>query len=95
MSWRNLQTTLSMIRQIENLRCESISSKTVLIYSKDFLNLWSDTTEKPGIINLSSYDSKSYDFVVLSDYEFAVLRKEKNATFCLFLYCLLFINRVA
>ena len=43
---------------IQNLRSwGSISSKTVPIFPKDFLNFSLDTIEKKGMINFSSYNS--------------------------------------
>ena len=35
--------------------CESLSPKTILILSKNFLNVWWDEIEKQSIINLSRY----------------------------------------
>ena len=48
--------------------------------------------EKQSIINLSSYSSKSYTSVVLSESKVTFLREEKDATFYQFLYCILFID---
>ena len=45
------------------------------------------TIEKQGIVNLSSHSSKSYDSVVLCDSVVVFLGKGKDATFCLFFYC--------
>ena len=63
---------------------ELISLKTILIVPKNFLHFRSDTTEKKGIINLTSYTSKSYALVVLSNSE--------DAEFLPFLYRVLFIQ---
>ena len=52
----------SMIRWIVR-----ISPKIALLLSKNFLDFMSDTTEYQVIINLSSFRSKSYNSVVLSD----------------------------
>ena len=48
--------------------------------------------QKPGIIKLSIYCSKSYAFVVLNDSEVAFL--EENTVFCSFLYWVLLIHNV-
>ena len=48
-----------------------------------------------GIIDLSSYTSKCYALVVLSDSEVTFPREEVVAAFCPFLYCLLFIHNIA
>ena len=47
--------------------CGLISLETILIFPKNFFNFWSDTIEKQGIINLSSYSSKNHASVVLSN----------------------------
>ena len=54
-------------------------------FPKNFLYFGSDTIEKQGIIDLSSYSSKYYASVVLSDSEIAFLGKGKYAFkfFCL------------
>ena len=44
-----------------------IPIKDILIFLKNFLEIRFDTVEKLSIINLSSYSSKSYVSVVLSD----------------------------
>ena len=51
--------------------------------------------EKQDIINLSSDSSKSYASLVLCDSEFTFPDGEKDTTFCLFLYWVLFIHSVA
>ena len=55
-----------------------VSLKTVLIFSKNFLDFWSDATEKQRIINLGTYGSKKYVSVVLSDSEVAFLMKGED-----------------
>ena len=52
-----------------NLRsCGSISSKTVLVFPKNFLNFRSDTIEKQSIINLSSYIVCLFGFYGISTF---------------------------
>ena len=46
-------------------------------------------------MNLSSYSSKSYTSLVLRDSEAAFFGEEQDSAFCLFLYCVLFIQSVA
>ena len=41
------------------------SSKADLIFPKNFVDFWLDVIKKQSIINLSSYSSISYAFVVL------------------------------
>ena len=48
--------------------------------------------KKQSIINLSSYSSKSYATVVLSNSLIAFLEEGEDVTFCPFLYCILFID---
>ena len=43
---------------------------------KNLLNFWSDRIEKQSIMNLSSYSSKSYASVVLSDSEVTFTRED-------------------
>ena len=52
------------------------------------------TVEKQSIINLSSYKSKGYTSVVLSDSEVIFLGEREDAAFHPFLRCILFIDRV-
>ena len=53
--------------------CWSISSKTVLMFSENFLKFRSDMTDKLVFINLCSYNSESYTSVVLCDCKVALL----------------------
>ena len=86
----------SVIRWIIRISgCWVICSKAVLNFSTIFLNFGSDTIGKPGIMNLSSYNSKIHDSRILSDSEVPFLGKWNNATFFSFLYCVLFIDHVA
>ena len=56
-----------------NLRyCESISTKAILIFP-NFLDFRLDTIEKQSIIYLSSYSSKGFAPVILSDSEVTFL----------------------
>ena len=48
-----------------------------------------------SITNLSSYSSKSYDSIVLGDFEVTSLGKKEDATFRSFLSCILFTHGVA
>ena len=53
---------------IQDLRsCGLISSKSILIFPKNFLSFRLNMIEKKVIINLSSYCRKSYSSVVLCD----------------------------
>ena len=70
--------------------CGSISPKTILIFSKNSLNFWSDTIEKQRIIKLSSYNSSMF----LSDFEVTFLDEGNDVAFRPFLYCVLFIYSV-
>ncbi len=63
--------------------------------SKNFLNFSFDIVEKQNIINLSNYSHKSYIFVVLSDSQVAFLEEGEHATFCPFLYRILFIDSIS
>ena len=99
MPWRNLWTivlplhfspTPSMIWQ--NLwGCGSISLKTVLIFTREFLCFRFDTVEKDSIINLSNYNRKSYTSVLPSDSNVNFLGGKEDAPFDPFLYCILFL----
>ena len=71
-----------------------ISLKAVLIFPKNFLNFRSDMIEKQDIINLSSYCSKNYPSVVLSDFEVTFLGERGGCSFLLFLYHVLFMHNV-
>ena len=51
--------------------------------------------EKQSIINLCSNSSKNYVYIGLSNSEVPFLLEGEDAVFCLFLYCVLFIDRVA
>ena len=68
-----------------NLSWRLISLKNFLIFPKNFLNFRSDTIENQGIINLSSYRSKSYASVELS---------YSKVTLCRLLFCVLFKHSV-
>ena len=50
-----------------------------LIFSKNFLDLRLDMIEKQSIINHSSYSSKSYGSVILSDSKVTFLEVEDAA----------------
>ena len=71
--------------------CGSISPKTILILSKNFLNFWFNAIEKQSIIDLSRYGSKSYASVVLGVSKVTFLRNGEDSAFCLSPYCLLVI----
>ena len=62
-----------------------------MVFYKNFLYLELDTIEKHHIINLSSYSSKSYTSVALSDFEVKFLEKGKDSTFIPFFNYILFI----
>ena len=51
--------------------------------------------EKQLIINFSSYRSKCYAFIGVSDSEFTFLGERENVAFCSFLYGIFFIDGVA
>ena len=55
--------------------------KLFWFFSKNFLHFRSDMTEKQGVINLSSYGSKSYASVVLCDFKVIFLGKGKMQPF--------------
>ena len=104
MPWRNLQTIvlpqdfLHILLQWfnENLwSCGLISPKTILIFPKNFLDFSFETVEKQSIIYLSSYISKWYASVVLSDFKVTFLGEGDDAAFCPFCYFILFIYNVA
>ena len=59
--------------------------ETVPIFHKNFFNFRSDTTEKHDNINLCSYGSKSYSFVVLHNSEVTFAPGDNEAFFCLVL----------
>ena len=104
MSWRTL-LTIVLARDFcmysfdgstgcQNLcGCGAISQKIIQIFSLNFLGFGSDTTEKQIITNLNSSSSKSYSCIVLSDSEVTFFVEENDATFCLFLCCVLLIDR--
>ena len=50
--------------------------------------------EKQSIINLSSFSSKSYASVVLSDSKVTFIGEVEDATFCLILNCILIIDSI-
>ena len=83
------------LMNIQNLwRFRSISPKSVLILPKNFLNFRLDTIEKQGIINRSSYSSKSHvSEVFFYDSEITFLKED--TAFHLFLYWVLFIDSIA
>ena len=60
----------------------TISSKAILIFPKNFLNFRSDMIEKRGIINVSSYRSKSYTSVVLCNSGVVCFREGRYRAFC-------------
>ena len=70
-----------MIWQLNLWGCGVISLKTILIFPKNFLVFRSDIIKKQGIINLSSYNSKSNASLVLSDSKVAFLREGEDAAF--------------
>ena len=61
--------------------CGSISLKTILIFHKNFLNFRLDTIEKQDIINFSSYNSKGYASVDISDSEVSFVRGRCSLSF--------------
>ena len=68
------------------------SSENHSDFSKEiFFNFSFHTNEKQSIINLSIYRSVSFASVVLRDSEVNFLSERKDAAFCPFLYCILFI----
>ena len=71
-----------------------MSPKAILIFLKTVPNFKSDTTEKEGIINLSSYSTKCYASVVLSDSKVTFHEEEEDKAFCPFL-CVLFMHSIA
>ena len=75
--------------------CRQLSPKTVLIFPKNFLNLWFDAIEKQSIINLSCYGSNNYASEVLGDSEVTILKKGEDAVFCPSIYCIPFVYGVA
>ena len=101
--WRNLQTIVLPCANFfdDSIVCQnlwyygSISLKTILIFCKNFINLWFDTIEKLSIINLISYRCKSYASVVLGDFKATFVREWEDAAFCSSFYCILFIYGVA
>ena len=64
-----------------------ISSKIVLIFLQSFLSFRLDMNENQGIINFSSYNSKSYASVVLRDSKVVLLKEEEDVASSLFLNC--------
>ena len=58
-----------------------IPSKAILIFLKSFLDFRSYMIEKQGIINLSSYSSLSYTFVVLWDSLVSFLGEKEGCNF--------------
>ena len=79
----------SHLMKCQNLRnCGLISLKTVLIFPKNFLHLWSDTIEKQGIINFSSYDS--YALGILSDFKITLSQERKDGSYHPFCFCVLY-----
>ena len=95
MPWRNLQTvvllqgfsrTLSMFRWVARIYeyVERFLWKLFRFLFRIF------SIKKKGIINYSSYSSKSSTFVVLSDFEFTFLGERKTVTVFRFLYCFVY-----
>ena len=71
---------------IQDLRsCGSISPKTIQIIPENLLDLGCDTIEKQNIVDLSSYSSKSYASVVLSDSKVTFLEERDDEVFRPFL----------
>ena len=66
-----------------------------LIFPKNFLDFKSDTIEKQGNKNLSSYSHRIYVSAVLSDSKVAFHGEEKDSTILSFLDCVFFIDCVA
>ena len=58
-----------------------IFQKTVLIFTKSFLNFRSDTIEKQGTSDLRSYFSIVLAYVVLQDCGVTYLWEEQNPAF--------------
>ena len=73
-------------------QCGTITLKAILIFPKNFLDFGLDTIKKQCIINLSSYSSKSYAFVVLGDSEVTFLEEGMDAIFHPFLNWVLCID---
>ena len=71
------------------------SENRLNFFSKNFLNFWSSAIEKQNIINLSCYESKSYDSVVLGDSKVSFLSEKEDAAFCPLFNCSLVIYGVA
>ena len=69
-----LARTPLMIRRIVRIS-EDVDLFLLLIFPNNFLNFWSNTIEKHGVINFRSYNNKSYVSVVLSDSEVAFFGK--------------------
>ena len=89
--WRNLQQECNLkvfctnsydLTDCQNLwNCGSISPKTVLIFSKNFLNFWFNEIEEQSIINLSYYRNKSYALVVFAILGLPFLEKRRIQPF--------------
>ena len=61
--------------------CRSLSPKTILILSKNFLDLYFDEIEKQDIINLSRNGGKGHASVVRDDSEVTFLSEERGCSF--------------
>ena len=61
-----------------------------IFFPKNFLNFWSDTIEKQGIINFIMYSSNSYASVFVVVPRFPFLGEEKEAIFHTFLCCIVY-----
>ncbi len=73
----------------------SISLNTSRIFPENILDFSSDTIENQGVINLCSDCSKIYVLVVLSYSEVTFLEEREDATFGLFIFCVVFIDNVS
>ena len=104
--WRNLQIRELLLGFLYKLHLwlnrlsESVklwidfSENIFFIFLKNFLNFWFDVIEKPSIINLSHYGTKSYALVVLGNSKVTFLGEGENAAFCPSLFCVLAIYGV-
>ena len=78
--WRNLRIIV-LLQDILHVPTSMIQQKSVLIFPLNILEFRSDTIEKQGVRNLSSYSSKIYTSVVLCDSEVTFLRERRMQHF--------------
>ena len=103
MPWINLQIRVLprgflsklLLRFDGLLESGSVSPKTILILSKNFLSFWFDAVEPQKITNLSRCRSKGYTSVVLGNSEVTFLGERNDAAFCPSLYCVPVIYGIA